>query len=55
VFVAAVSMAARPVAAAPAPSGAHAVRTVAQDGRGATFDVVPGPARFDSINVDGAL
>ncbi|HET7499276.1 MAG TPA: C25 family cysteine peptidase, partial [Candidatus Eisenbacteria bacterium] len=31
------------------------MRTVAQDARGATFDVVPGAARFDSVNVGGAL
>src|SRR5688500_13156292 len=35
--------------------GAQAVRTVAQDQRGATFEVVPGPARFDTVNVGGAV
>ncbi|HYJ32119.1 MAG TPA: C25 family cysteine peptidase [Candidatus Binatia bacterium] len=43
----------RAVAASNGGSG-QAVRTVAQDARGATFDVVPNAARFDSVNVGGA-
>ncbi|HLQ67251.1 MAG TPA: C25 family cysteine peptidase, partial [Candidatus Limnocylindrales bacterium] len=32
----------------------EAVRTLAQDGRGATFQVTPGAARFEDVNVGGA-
>jgi len=43
--------------AAAAPGGVgpgQAVRTVAQDARGATFDITPAAVRFDSVQVDGA-
>ncbi|MGE5177973.1 MAG: C25 family cysteine peptidase, partial [Bacteroidota bacterium] len=40
----------------PAPAAsAERVRTLAQDVRGATFEVTPAAARFDSVNVGGAL
>ena len=42
--------------ARPTPAAAvERVRTLAQDVRGATFEVTPAAARFDSVNVDGAL
>jgi len=51
----AASRAATRPASGAAASPYQAVRAVAQDLRGATFDVTPAPARFDSVNVGGAL
>lgn len=33
----------------------HGVRTITQDQRGATFQITPGAARFDTANVDGVV
>jgi hypothetical protein len=56
VRAASVAVAAPAVAAAsssPSRGDAQGVRTMAQDGRGATFEVVPRAAGFDTVPVDG--
>ncbi|HKQ18828.1 MAG TPA: C25 family cysteine peptidase [Candidatus Eisenbacteria bacterium] len=51
----AASAAAATSATADAKLGPSPVRTVAQDLRGATFEVIPDPARFETLNSDGTL